>query len=70
MDCIIFMQRVRLLGGTMNLRTTSGRFARHGPFELDRIELEDLEFGPSPGRLRAALLLVYAGLLLTLASLL
>jgi len=54
----------------MNLRTTSGRFARHGPFELDRIELEDLEFGPSPGRLRAALLLVYAGLLLTLASLL
>ena len=48
------------------MQTSSGRFARHGPFELDRIEPEDLDFGPNPDRLRTALLLVYAGLLMTL----
>lgn len=48
---------------------TSGQFD-YRLLENDRIEGEELRVGPDPSRLRTACLMIYAGLLLTLAAML
>jgi len=53
----------------MSPNPTPLRYARFGPFELARIEPCDFYPMPSPARLRLAVLLIYSGLMLSLAGL-